>query len=131
GPPSPRARPQVLRARHRDGPRAVRQGTERAQRAHLVQARLAPASAYAEAEHVGPVVVPGRVEALALLMQAHRVELGVQDPLLVPERPGQVGAVGAEDRGAAVAEKVVALGDPDVVGVARGALEDAAADEKR
>ena len=46
-----------------------------------------------ELEDVGPVVVPGRVEALALLVQARGVELRVEDPLLVVERAGEVGAV--------------------------------------
>src|SRR3954451_2446269 len=50
-----------------------------------------------EAEHVRSVIVTRRVEALALLVQAPRVELGEEDPLLVPERAREVGAVGAED----------------------------------
>ena len=43
----------------------------------------------------------GRVEALALLVQARRVELGEEDPLLLPERSGKVRAVRRENRGTA------------------------------
>jgi hypothetical protein len=47
-----------------------------------------------EPEHVRPVVVAGRVEALPFLEQPLRVELGVEDSLLVVERAGEVAAVG-------------------------------------
>ena len=46
-------------------------------------------------EHVRPVVVAGRVEALPLLVQPLRLEVGVEDPLLVVERAGEVRAVRA------------------------------------
>ena len=51
-----------------------------------------------EPEHVGPVVVARGVEALPLLVEPRRIQLGVEDALLVVERPGEVGPVGAEDR---------------------------------
>ena len=50
------------------------------------------------------MVVPRGVEALPLLEQARRVELGVEDALLVVERTREVGAVGAEDGAAAPAD---------------------------
>ena len=48
----------------------------------------------------------GGVEALPLLVEPRRVELGVEDALLVVERPGEVGAVRAEDGAAAAADQV-------------------------
>ena len=51
------------------------------------------------------MVVPGRVEALPLRPEDGRVELGVEDPLLVVERAGEVRAAGAEDRRAAAADR--------------------------
>jgi hypothetical protein len=51
------------------------------------------------------VVVTGRVEALPLAVQPCRVELGVEDALLVPQRAGQVRASLGEDRGAAAADR--------------------------
>src|SRR5215470_16400012 len=79
-----------------------------------------------QTEHVGPMVVARRVEALALGEEQLRVELRVEHALLVPERPGEVAPVGPEDRGAAAADELVALGQRHVVREARGALEDAA-----
>src|SRR5439155_25783862 len=58
-------------------------------------------------KNVRPVVMPRRVEALALFVEPLRVELRVEDPLLVPERAGEVGAVRAENRRAAAAEELV------------------------
>jgi hypothetical protein len=49
-------------------------------------------------EHIRPVVVAGRVEALSRLEQELGVELGVEDSLLLVERAGEVGAVRAENR---------------------------------
>ena len=55
------------------------------------------------------MVVAGGVEALSLLVQASRVELGIENPLLVLERPGEVGAVRVEDRAAAATDEVDAF----------------------
>src|SRR5687768_12690646 len=44
-------------------------------------------------EDVGAVVVARRVEALPLFVQPGRIELGVEDPILVPERASEVGPV--------------------------------------
>ena len=54
------------------------------------------------------MVVAGGIEPLALLGQALRVEVGVENRLLVVERAGEVGAVRSEDRRAAAAERVEA-----------------------
>ena len=48
--------------------------------------------------------MPGRVEALPLRQEHLGVEVRVEDALLVPERPGEVRAVGREDGGAATAD---------------------------
>jgi hypothetical protein len=66
------------------------------------------------------------VEPLPLGEQACRVELGVEDPLLTVQRPGEIRAVGSEDRAAAAADHADALdlgGEREVVGVGRLALE--------
>ena len=63
----------------------------------------------AEPQHVRPVVVPDRIEALPLREDARRVELRVQDPLLVVQRTGEIRAVGREDRAAAAAEHAGAV----------------------
>ena len=82
-----------------------------------------------EREDVGPVVVARRVEALPLRLEPRRVELGVEDALLVLERPGEV----ARRPGARIAEpprpsSVVARRAQREVGrIARRALEGAAA----
>jgi hypothetical protein len=77
-------------------------------------------------QHVRPVVVADRVEALPLCEQARRVELRVEDPLLLVERAGEVRAVRRENRAAPVAEKIgaVELGaEREVVGIRGCALE--------
>src|SRR5438046_4560942 len=79
-----------------------------------------------EVQHVGPRVMPGGVKSLSLREQEIRVELRVDDALLVPERPRQVLAVRGDDRGAAAAEQVGAVGERNVARVARRALEEAA-----
>jgi len=56
-----------------------------------------------ELEQIRPVVVPGGIEALARVAKAVGLELGVEDPLLVVQRPGEVAPVRREDRGAATA----------------------------
>src|SRR3954451_22698722 len=81
-------------------------------------------------ENVRPVVVGGGVAPLAFLVQARWIELRVEHPLLVPERAGEVGAVRREDRRAAAAHQLVAVGKPDVSRVARGSLEDAAREDE-
>src|SRR5438477_509743 len=63
-------------------------------------------SADRQAEDVRPVVVAGRVEALPLLVQPRRLEVGVEDSFPVVERPCEIRAVGAEDRAAAAADHV-------------------------
>ena len=55
------------------------------------------------------MVVTGGIEALPLLGEARRIELGVEDSLLVVERAGEIRAVGTEDRAAAPAEDVAPL----------------------
>ena len=55
------------------------------------------------------MVVPGRVEPLPLRPQHRRIELGVEDPFLVVERPGQVRAARSEDRAASPADDVEPL----------------------
>ena len=52
------------------------------------------------------MVVPDRVEALAFGVEAGRLELGVEDALLVVERACEVRAVRAEDRAAAPADDI-------------------------
>jgi hypothetical protein len=94
---------------------------------------LAPGVADLEREHIGPVVVADGVEALALLEQSAAIELGVEDPFLVVERPGEVGAVRPENRTAATAQDVGAVelvAEWKVVGVRRGSLEVARADHE-
>ena len=53
--------------------------------------------------------MPDRVEALALGVEARRLELGVEDALLVVERAGEVRAVRGEDRAAAPADDLVSF----------------------
>ena len=76
----------------------------------------------------------GRVEALPLGEDPRRVELGVEDPLLAVERPGEVRAVGREDRAAAAADRPGALdlgAQREVVGIRALALEVARRDDVR
>src|SRR5829696_1636780 len=73
----------------------------------------------------------GGIEPLAFLVEALRVEVGEQNPLLVPERPREIGTVGRDDGGTAAPEEFSALLQRNVVGVARRALEDAAGDDER
>src|SRR5436190_1403156 len=58
-------------------------------------------------------------------------KVGVENPLLVPERTGEVAPVRTEDRRPAAAHDLVALGEWHVVRIARRALEDATAQDKR
>ena len=51
----------------------------------------------------------GFVDVKVAAIEPVGLEVGVEDPLLVVERPGEVPAVGAEDRAAAAAEQVVAV----------------------
>src|SRR5438477_625233 len=53
-----------------------------------------------------------------------------EHPFLVPEWPREVAAVGAEDRGPAAPDQLRPVGERHVVGVARGALEDAGRDHE-
>src|SRR5215211_1357688 len=75
--------------------------------------------------------MPRRIEALALLVKQLRIEVGVQDSLLVPERPGEVRAVGPDDRRAPPPDQLVSFAERHIVRVARGALEDAAGEDER
>jgi len=87
-----------------------------------------------ELKHVGPAVVADRVEALPLGEQARRVELRVEDPLLAVQRPGEVRAVGSEDRATAAADRPYSLdlgGERKVVGVGRLELEVCRGDDVR
>src|SRR5919204_3309213 len=59
-----------------------------------------------QTQHVRAVVVAGRIEALALGVQPRRIELRVENALFVVERPGEVRAVGREDRASAPADDV-------------------------
>ena len=80
------------------------------------------------------MVVPGRVEPLALLGEASGIELGIEDPLFVVERPGQIGAVGAEDGAAAAAEDPAPLElvtEREVRRIGLGPLEVARRDHER
>src|SRR2546430_6141170 len=73
-----------------------------------------------------------RSESLPLGEQARRVELGVEDPSLLVQRAGEVRAVRAEDRTAAVAQQVVALElrrEREAVGIRRRALKVAGSDD--
>ena len=54
----------------------------------------------------------GGVEALSLLVQASRVQFGIEDALLVVKRAGQIRAVRVEDRAAAATDEVDALQQP-------------------
>ena len=70
--------------------------------------------------------MPGGIEALPLREQARRVELRVEDLLLVVHRAREVRAIGREDRTAAAAERAgaVELGaQREVVGLRGRALE--------
>ena len=72
------------------------------------------------------MVVAGRVEALALLVEPLRIEVGVEDPLLAVERAGEVRAVRGEDRRATAAEDVDAgelVAQREVVRIRAGTLE--------
>src|SRR5262249_30034253 len=84
-----------------------------------------------ETEDVRPAVVPGRVEALASLVERLRIELRVEDALVIPERAGEVAAVRAEDRRAATAHELVALRERHVVRIAGRAREHARAEYER
>ena len=67
-----------------------------------------------------------RVEALPLLGEARRLELGVEDALLAVQRPREIGAVWPEDRAAATAEHVHPgdlVGEREVGGIRPGPLE--------
>jgi hypothetical protein len=55
------------------------------------------------------VVVARRVEPLSLSAKERRIEFGVQDAFLVVEGPGEVRAVGCEDRAAASSNHVEPL----------------------
>ena len=83
-----------------------------------------------EVQHVRPVVMPDRVEPLALGEQARRVKLRVEDAFLVVQRPRQVRPVGSKDRAAAAPQQANALqlsGEREVIGVRKRALEVAGA----
>ena len=87
-----------------------------------------------QAEDVWAVVVARRVEALSFLEEARRLEVRVEDPLLVVERAGEVRAVGPEDRAASPAEDVVPLervSERKIIRVGGGALEVAGRDDER
>jgi hypothetical protein len=87
----------------------------------------------AEAKDVGPVVVPCRVEALALFVEPSGLKLGVQDALLAVERAGEVGAIRRENRAPSAADDVDAveqLREREVGGVRGGALEVTRADDE-
>ena len=80
------------------------------------------------------MVVPGRIEALTLLVEPLRVEVGVQDFLFAVQRAGQVTAIRAEDRGAAAAEDVHAgqlVAERKVFGIRACPLEMRRADDER
>ena len=79
------------------------------------------------------MVVAGRVEALALLVKPRGVELRVQDSLLVVERPGEVGAVRAEDCASSSPDHILALelvGEREIRRIGGGALEVRGADDE-
>src|SRR5918994_1093748 len=79
-----------------------------------------------QAEDVRPVVVARWIKALPFLEEARRLEVRVEDPLLVVEWPGEVRAVGPEDRTASPAEDVLPLesvSERKIVRVGRGPLE--------
>ena len=82
---------------------------ERADRAEGRVLGVASSARTAELQHVRPVVVADRVEALPLGEQQRRIEVGVEDPLLVVERACEIRAVGCEDRAAAAAEQAGAF----------------------
>src|SRR4051794_28905636 len=77
------------------------------------------------------MVVPGRVEPLPRRVERVGVEVGVENPLFVPQRAGEVLAARREDRGAATPDELVPGRERDVVGIARRALEDAAREHER
>src|SRR4051812_47683005 len=86
-----------------------------------------------EGQDVRPVVVPRGIEALALLVEQARLEDRRQDPLLVAQRPREVGARRREDRAAAASDDVAGdlVQQREVVGVAGLALERSRADHER
>jgi hypothetical protein len=67
-----------------------------------------------------------RIEALPLRKQRSRIELRVQDPFFVVQRPRKVRAVGREDRAAAPTEHAgaVELSAQRKVGRVRGRVLD-------
>jgi hypothetical protein len=84
-------------------------------------------------KHIGPVVMADRIESLALLEQPVRVELGVEDPLLVVHRTGEIVAVRSEDGAAAAADHIDALelaAEGEVVRVGARTLEVTRADDE-
>ena len=102
-----RGRPQARMGRHR---RLPDRGREDQAQGRLLrrEPRAGNRLADFEGEDVRPVVVAGRIEALPFGVQLLRIELRVEDAFLVPQRPRQVLAVGADDRGAAATEQVAA-----------------------
>ena len=70
--------------------------------------------------------MPDRVEALPLREKPRRVELRVQDPFLVVQRAGEIGAVGRENGAAAATEQTGAVElrlQREVVGIRGRPLE--------
>ena len=64
--------------------------TRTGSRAESATSECSDVRRHGQREHVRPVVVAGRVEALACLEQQVRIELGVEDPLFVVERAGEI-----------------------------------------
>ena len=80
------------------------------------------------------MVVAGRVEALAFLVEPNGVKLRVQDSLLIVERPGKVGPVRAEDRTSSSPDHVLTLElvrQRELRRIGGGALEVRGADDER
>src|SRR5687768_11194357 len=134
-PAGPRRRTRSWRAPRRPGRR-----TRRRRRGAVRARRRAGAGSPGgrggdvELEDIRPVVVAGGVETLPLLVEPCRVELGVEDALLVVERPGQVSPIRIEDGAAAAADHLAPgelLEEREVGGVGARPLEVARRDDER
>src|ERR1700730_12340932 len=75
--------------------------------------------------------MPGRVETLACFVEPLWIEIGVENALLVPQRPGEIGPVRRKNGRAPAAHDVVAVCERYVGRITRSALVDATAENER
>src|ERR687888_1419272 len=84
----------------------------RLNRARSAGSSCAVRGADLQTEHVRPVVVARRIETLALLDEPARLELCVENRLVVVRRPCEIAPVGSEDRAPSPADHVGAVEQP-------------------